>query len=45
MLRGMDGFRVLRALREGGNRVPVLILSARDREEDKVRGLRLGAER
>src|SRR3977135_673870 len=44
MLPGMDGFRVLRALREDGHGVPVLILTARGEEADKVRGLRLGAD-
>src|SRR6266851_2004372 len=44
MLPGMDGFRVLRALREQGHSVPVLILTARGEEADKVRGLRLGAD-
>jgi DNA-binding response OmpR family regulator len=44
MLPGLDGFRVLRALREDGDRVPILILTARGEESDKVRGLRLGAD-
>src|SRR5213596_1752631 len=44
MLPGMDGFRVLRALREEGHGMPVLILTARGEEADKVRGLRLGAD-
>src|SRR5947208_12617813 len=44
MLPGMDGFRVLRALREDGHSMPVLILTARGEEADKVRGLRLGAD-
>jgi two-component system, OmpR family, response regulator len=44
MLPGMDGFRVLRALREDGEGMPVLILTARGEETDKVRGLRLGAD-
>src|SRR5256886_2526594 len=44
MLPGMDGFRVLRALREAGRTMPVLILTARGEESDKVRGLRLGAD-
>ncbi len=44
MLPGMDGFRVLRALREDGISMPVLILTARGEEADKVRGLRLGAD-
>ena len=44
MLPDQDGFKVLRALKEAGNAAPVLILTARGEEEDKVRGLRLGAE-
>src|SRR5207302_4405715 len=44
MLPGMDGFRVLRALRDEGRRVPVLLLTGRGEESDKVRGLRLGAD-
>jgi DNA-binding response OmpR family regulator len=44
MLPGLDGFRVLRTLREGGQGMPVLILTARGEESDKVRGLRLGAD-
>ena len=44
MLPGTDGFRVLRELRRRGNTVPVLILTARDAEADKVRGLKLGAD-
>jgi DNA-binding response OmpR family regulator len=44
MLPGMDGFRVLRALRDQGRQVPVLMLTARGEEADKVRGLSLGAD-
>jgi len=44
MLPQMDGFEVLEAMREGGLTMPVLILSARGEEIDKVRGLRLGAD-
>jgi two-component system alkaline phosphatase synthesis response regulator PhoP len=44
MLPGMDGYRVLRALREAGETVPVLILTARGEEADKVLGFRLGAD-
>ena len=44
MLPGLDGIRVLRALREAGSDLPVLILTARGEETDKVRGLRLGAD-
>ena len=44
MLPGMDGLRVLRELRDGGIEVPVMVLTARGEEVDKVRGLRLGAD-
>src|SRR5215208_7246771 len=44
MLPGMDGYRVLRALRGGGFEQPVLILTARGEEADKVMGFRLGAD-
>lgn len=44
MLPGMDGYRVLKTLREGGSEVPVLILTARGEEADKVLGFRLGAD-
>jgi DNA-binding response OmpR family regulator len=44
MLPGLDGFRVLRTLRERDRETPVLILTARGEETDKVRGLKLGAD-
>src|ERR1051325_1361368 len=44
MLPGMDGYEVLNRLRAGGNKVPVIILSARGEEADKVRGFRLDAD-
>jgi two-component system, OmpR family, alkaline phosphatase synthesis response regulator PhoP len=44
MMPGLDGYRVLRTLREEGYTTPVLILSARGEETDKVRGFRLGAD-
>jgi DNA-binding response OmpR family regulator len=44
MLPGMDGYRVLRQLREDGLTMPVLILTARGEEADKVLGFRLGAD-
>jgi len=44
MLPGMDGYRVLRTLREQGVDTPVLILSARGEETDKVLGFHLGAD-
>ena len=39
-----DGYHVLRELRARGNQCPVLILSARSLESDKVEGFRLGAD-
>jgi two-component system, OmpR family, alkaline phosphatase synthesis response regulator PhoP len=44
MLPGMDGYRVLRTLRADGNDTPVLILTARGEEADKVMGFRHGAD-
>ena len=44
MLPKMDGYRVLRTLREEGRDTPVLILSARGEETDKVLGFHLGAD-
>ncbi|HEU4631908.1 MAG TPA: response regulator transcription factor [Gemmatimonadaceae bacterium] len=44
MLPGMDGYRVLRSLREDGLEMPVLILTARGEEADKVLGFRIGAD-
>ncbi len=40
----MDGFNVLRHLRERNRRVPVIILTARDQVGDRVKGLDLGAD-
>lgn len=44
MLPSLDGFEVLRSMRAGGRRTPVIILSARAEEADKVRGFRLDAD-
>lgn len=44
MLPGMDGWQVLKSLRERGRDVPVLFLTARDQVEDRVKGLELGAD-
>jgi two-component system response regulator MtrA len=44
MLPGMDGFEILRGIRGEGNDLPVLILSARGEEQDKIRGFRLDAD-
>jgi DNA-binding response OmpR family regulator len=44
MLPGKNGFRLLREMRGKGVATPVLILSARGEEWDKVKGFRLGAD-
>jgi two-component system, OmpR family, copper resistance phosphate regulon response regulator CusR len=44
MLPGIDGFGVLSALRGQGRYTPVLMLTARDKVEDRVRGLEQGAD-
>jgi two-component system OmpR family response regulator len=43
-LPGIDGFEVVRRLRARGSTIPVLLLTARDAIEDRVRGLELGAD-
>jgi len=44
MLPGIDGFEVLRRLRAQGDTVPVVVLTARDEDVDKIVGLELGAD-
>ncbi len=44
MLPGMDGREILRRMRSAGNETPVLFLTAKDAIEDRVAGLRLGAD-
>ncbi len=44
MLPLLSGYRVCQALREAGNWVPVLMLSAKDGEHDQADGLDLGAD-
>ncbi len=44
MLPDLDGFDVVKRLRSGGDRTPVLFLTARDATEDRVRGLTLGGD-
>ena len=44
MMPGMDGLAVLRHMRDAGHRLPVLMLTARGDEADRVVGLELGAD-
>lgn len=44
MLPHMDGFEVCRTLRDEGNDVPIIMITAREEETDKVLGLELGAD-
>jgi DNA-binding response OmpR family regulator len=44
MLPGMPGLEVLRHLRETGREIPVIIVSAKGQDRDKVQGLELGAD-
>jgi two-component system response regulator VicR len=44
MLPYMDGFEVCRTLRGEGNNVPIIMITAREEETDKVFGLELGAD-
>lgn len=44
MMPFMNGFEVLSELRGEGNQVPIIVLSARVETQDKVRGLKLGAD-
>lgn len=44
MLPGMDGYEVLKHLRAKGNYTPVIMLTVKDSEIDKVLGLELGAD-
>ena len=43
-LPGIDGFEVVRRLRARASAIPILLLTARDAIEDRVRGLELGAD-
>ena len=44
MLPGKDGFEVCRELRRGGSKTPIILLTARAQEAEKVLGLELGAD-
>ena len=44
MLPGKDGFEVCRELRRGGSKTPIILLTAKAQEAEKVLGLELGAD-
>ena len=44
LLPDIDGFEIVRRLRRDGNRVPVIFLTARDTQDDKVTGLTIGGD-
>jgi DNA-binding response OmpR family regulator len=44
MLPGMDGFEICRKLRSENNQTPIILLTARDEDVDKILGLELGAD-
>ncbi|MCS7462563.1 response regulator transcription factor [Paenibacillus doosanensis] len=44
MLPGLNGFEILSKLRQKGNKTPVIILTARNAEEEVVQGLKYGAD-
>ncbi|RXZ81189.1 DNA-binding response regulator [Paenibacillaceae bacterium] len=44
MLPGMNGFEVLKRLRQEGQKTPVIVLTARNAEEEVVQGLKYGAD-
>ncbi|PLY02834.1 MAG: DNA-binding response regulator [Desulfuromonas sp.] len=44
MLPGIDGLEVCRTLREQGNQIPVLMLTARGADQDRIAGLSTGAD-
>ena len=44
MLPGLDGWQVLKTWRANGRHMPVLLLTAKDQVEDRVKGLELGAD-
>ncbi|HLL22544.1 MAG TPA: response regulator, partial [Kofleriaceae bacterium] len=44
MMPGLDGLAVLRKVRDAGHRIPVIMLTARGDEADRVVGLELGAD-
>ncbi len=44
MLPGVDGFTICRTIGSSSPRIPVIVISVRDQDSDKIRALRLGAD-
>ena len=44
MMPGLDGLSVLQYIREEGNVIPVLLLTAKSQVDDRIRGLDMGAD-
>jgi len=44
MMTGKDGYEVCREVREAGNNIPIIFLTAMDREFDEVKGLEIGGD-
>lgn len=44
MMTGKDGYEVCREVRQAGNNVPIIFLTAMDREFDEVKGLEIGGD-
>ena len=43
-MQGMDGFEVIQALRGGGSKTPIIIVSGRQEDYDTLYGLDIGAD-
>lgn len=44
MMPGLNGYEVIRTIRENNNNVPILVLSAKNQDSDKILGLNIGAD-
>ncbi len=44
MMPGMNGFDLIKKVRESENNIPIIVLSAKNQDEDKIRGLDIGAD-
>ncbi|MBE5859459.1 MAG: response regulator transcription factor [Butyrivibrio sp.] len=44
MMPGMNGFEVIKAVRDSGNNIPIMVLSAKNQDSDRILGLDIGAD-